>query len=212
MPPADTPMPETDPVVVRHYLGEARNYPDDDLHYQIAAIDHIFWLARSAGIEYDTEYLAVLAAQHAACRQALDERARRDYRYDRPRAGYERAYLDELKRRVPILDVVGNGVQLRRHGKNYVGLCPFHDERTPSFTVFPASGSYYCFGCARYGDAIDWLRSIGGMDFREAIQTLEVLAGMPPGGTNPASRGPEPRRQLSDASPLIYHDGKVRHQ
>ena len=208
-----------DPDVVRHYLGEARYYPDDDLHYQIAAIEHVFWLAKSAGIDYGTEYLDLLAAQQAACRQALAERARHGYAYHQPRAGYERAYIDELKRRVPLLDVIGDGLKLRRQGKNYVGLCPFHQERTPSFTVFPATASYYCFGCARYGDAIDWLRQLANMDFREAVETLEVLAGVTrlasrgpaPQGQSPTQRGhTEPRRQLSDASPLIYHAGKVR--
>ena len=64
------------------------------------------------------------------------------------------AFIDELIARNPIEDVVGQYVSLKRSGSNLFGLCPFHSEKTPSFTVYPESRSYYCFGCQNGGDAI----------------------------------------------------------
>ena len=61
---------------------------------------------------------------------------------------------ERVKQAVDIVDLVGSHIQLRRQGRNYVGLCPFHGEKTPSFNVSREKGTYYCFGCKRGGDAI----------------------------------------------------------
>lgn len=190
--PASEQIRVADPQLVRHLLGKARFEHDEDLEYRLAAIEHAFWANSALEFDFGPDDLGLLAAEEAACRQALEERRQRGYVYQRPVHGYDRDYLDELKRRVPILDVLGGAVKLRRSGKNYVGLCPFHQERTPSFTVYPATNSYYCFGCQHYGDAIDWLREIAGMRFREAVETLEVLAGLPMSQPRRATPPPGP--------------------
>ncbi|MBO4860179.1 MAG: DNA primase, partial [Clostridia bacterium] len=64
---------------------------------------------------------------------------------------FSTAFLEEVKEKNDIIEVVGRQVPLKRAGSNYVGLCPFHSEKTPSFTVFPATQSYYCFGCGAGG-------------------------------------------------------------
>ncbi len=79
--------------------------------------------------------------------------------------------IDEIKQRIDIVDFVGRYVQLKRTGTTYKGLCPFHDERTPSFVVFPQSGTWRCFGaCGIGGDAFTFLMQRENLDFREALQ------------------------------------------
>jgi DNA primase len=67
------------------------------------------------------------------------------------------SFLQELLSRVDIVDVVGRHVELKRGGANFMGLCPFHGEKSPSFSVTPAKQFYYCFGCGASGDAIRFL-------------------------------------------------------
>ncbi len=86
-------------------------------------------------------------------------------------------YTDESKERlrdaVDMVDLVGSRTELRRAGvDSYSGLCPFHDERTPSFSVSPAKKAYYCFGCAAAGDPITFVREMDGLDFAEALEFL----------------------------------------
>lgn len=78
-----------------------------------------------------------------------------------------------LLSRVDIVDVVERYVKLKRAGKEYTGLCPFHDERSPSFTVIPAKGFVHCFGCGAHHDAIGFLMRYLGVDFREAVRQLD---------------------------------------
>ena len=70
------------------------------------------------------------------------------------------AFLDELNNRNPIEDVVGQYVTLTRKGSNLFGLCPFHSEKTPSFSVAPDKGIYYCFGCHKGGGAVNFIMEI----------------------------------------------------
>lgn len=88
-------------------------------------------------------------------------------------------FLQELKMRSDIVDVVSSYVTLRRSGRNMVGLCPFHNEKTPSFNVYPENGSFYCFGCGAGGDVITFIRRIENLDYMEAIRLLAQRAGIP---------------------------------
>ena len=88
-------------------------------------------------------------------------------------------YIEELPRRTDIVDVVGNYVQLKRKGRLYGGLCPFHSEKTPSFYVYPDTQSFYCFGCGVGGDVIHFVRRINSIDYTEAVKMLAARAGMP---------------------------------
>src|ERR1700745_1964488 len=82
------------------------------------------------------------------------------------------ASIDQVKSAMEILPIVEQYVQLRKAGGTYKGLCPFHQERTPSFTVTPARGSYKCFGCGEGGDAITFVEKIEQTDFVGAIESL----------------------------------------
>src|ERR671936_2256771 len=89
------------------------------------------------------------------------------------------ASVDAVKAAVGIVDVVGTRTQLRKSGARYVGLCPFHNERTPSFSVSPEKGTYYCFGCQRGGDAISFVEESEGVDFVGAIEWLAQRFNVP---------------------------------
>lgn len=87
-------------------------------------------------------------------------------------------FLQELKIRSDIVDVVSPYVSLRRRGKNMVGLCPFHGEKTPSFNLYPENGSFYCFGCGAGGDVITFIRKIENLDYMESVKFLAERAGL----------------------------------
>ncbi len=87
-------------------------------------------------------------------------------------------FLQELLSRVDIVDVVGRHVELKRGGANLMGLCPFHGEKSPSFSVSPAKQFYYCFGCGASGDAIRFLTEHLGLSFVEAVRDLAQGAGL----------------------------------
>lgn len=87
-------------------------------------------------------------------------------------------FLRELHDRVDISDVISPYLELKRRGKNLVGLCPFHNEKTPSFTVYPDSNSFYCFGCGAGGDAVTFIRRIENLDYIEAVKMLAQSVGM----------------------------------
>lgn len=87
-------------------------------------------------------------------------------------------FVDNLKARAVIEDVVGQYVALKRNGNRYVGLCPFHSEKTGSFTVFADTQSYYCFGCGAGGDVITFIRSIENLDYMDALHFLADRYGM----------------------------------
>ena len=88
-------------------------------------------------------------------------------------------YIEELTRRTDIVELVGSYVQLKRKGRLYGGLCPFHSEKTPSFYVYPDTQSFYCFGCQAAGDAISFVKKINNISSGEAIKMLASRAGMP---------------------------------
>jgi DNA primase len=88
------------------------------------------------------------------------------------------SFKQDLLNRVDIVDVVSRYVQLKKGGANYLGLCPFHGEKTPSFTVSPAKQFYHCFGCGVHGNAIGFLMEYGGMGYIDAVKELAAAAGM----------------------------------
>lgn len=88
------------------------------------------------------------------------------------------SFLQELKLKTDIEDVISTYVTLKRRGATLVGLCPFHNEKTPSFTVYPATQSFYCFGCGAGGDAITFLKKIENLDYLDAVKTLAQRAGL----------------------------------
>ena len=89
-----------------------------------------------------------------------------------------REFIREVSDRVSIVEVISRHVQLKRDGSRWKGLCPFHDEKTPSFNVSNDRGTYYCFGCHESGDAIDFLRKLEGLSFVDAVKDLAGRAGL----------------------------------
>ncbi len=87
-------------------------------------------------------------------------------------------FLDELRDRTPLADLIGRKVSLQRRGREHVGLCPFHKEKTPSFTVNEEKAFYHCFGCGQHGDAISFVMETENLTFPEAIEQLAANAGM----------------------------------
>lgn len=87
-------------------------------------------------------------------------------------------FIEDLRQRVPLSDIVGKRVKLVRKGRRHSGLCPFHSEKTPSFSVVDDQGFYHCFGCGAHGDAISFLRETDGLEFMEAVERLAGLAGL----------------------------------
>ncbi|MEN2978904.1 DNA primase [Tistrella bauzanensis] len=104
-------------------------------------------------------------------------------------------FLEELRARIRLSDVVGRRVRLVRRGREHTGLCPFHNEKTPSFTVSDDKGFYYCFGCGAKGDAIDFEMKLGGFDFRETVERLAGEAGLAVPAEDPDARRKAERRE-----------------
>lgn len=88
------------------------------------------------------------------------------------------SFLQELKYKTDIEDVISTYVSLKRRGSTLVGLCPFHNEKTGSFTVYPETQSFYCFGCGAGGDAIGFLKRIENLDYMDAVKLLADRAGL----------------------------------
>ncbi len=88
-------------------------------------------------------------------------------------------FVQELQDKVDIESVISSNISLKRRGKNLVGLCPFHNEKTPSFTVYPESNSFYCFGCGAGGDVITFVRRMENLDYTEAVKLVAQMAGVP---------------------------------
>lgn len=89
-----------------------------------------------------------------------------------------KAFLDEIRARVPLSDVIGKRAKLTRAGREFKACCPFHNEKTPSFTVNDQKGFYHCFGCGAHGDVVGFLMNHDNMSFMDAVEQLAGLAGM----------------------------------
>lgn len=122
-----------------------------------------------------------------------------------------RHVVEEILGRTDIVELVGRTVTLRRAGRSYTGLCPFHTEKTPSFHVLPHKGIYHCFGCGEGGDAVSWLRKTRGMSFMEAVKELAQPLGIT---IEERELAPEERQRLQrktdlyglcDAAAGVFH-------
>ena len=88
------------------------------------------------------------------------------------------SFIQELLARADVVEIVGRYVQLKKAGANYMGLCPFHGEKSPSFSVSPTKQFFHCFGCGKNGNALTFLREHAGMSFPEAVNDLAGQYGM----------------------------------
>ena len=104
--------------------------------------------------------------------------------------------IEAVRLRSNIIEVVSRYVQLKKTGKNYTGICPFHRERTPSFTVTPEKQIFYCFGCGAGGDVFQFLMLKNNLNFYEAVSFLAEQAGITiPAGTNPVQKEMDRERE-----------------
>src|ERR1051325_1007532 len=97
-------------------------------------------------------------------------------------------FLDELRARVSLVGLVGRRVRLVRKGREHGGLCPFHNEKTPSFYVVEDKGFFHCFGCGAHGDGIGYVMRADNLDFIEAIERLAAEAGLQVPQSTPQER------------------------
>src|SRR5206468_10878263 len=112
------------------------------------------------------------------------------------------SFIHELLARADVVEIVGRYVQLKKGGANYLGLCPFHGEKSPSFTVSPAKQFFHCFGCGKNGNAIGFLMDYAGMNFVEAVKDLAGQYGMqvPEDERSPAERAREVEQRQKQAT------------
>ncbi|MYE02048.1 MAG: DNA primase, partial [Alphaproteobacteria bacterium] len=109
-------------------------------------------------------------------------------------------FLEQLRERVSLVDIVSRHVKLQRRGREYVGLSPFKQERTPSFTVVPDKGFFHCFSSGEHGDVIGFLMRLEGLSFPEAVEKLAQAAGLEVPQESPeAAAQARRRRGLQDA-------------
>ena len=118
--------------------------------------------------------------------------------------------VDEIKDRLDIVEVIQSYVPLKKAGRNYKGLCPFHAEKTPSFVVFPDTGTWHCFGaCGTGGDVFSFIMQQENLDFGEALQTLARRAGVELEPRSPQAAEAEKRldllRQINQAAATYFH-------
>src|SRR3989344_5365038 len=118
----------------------------------------------------------------------------------------DREAIEEIKNRIDLVGLVSRTVALKKAGRHYKGLCPFHQEKTPSFIVSPEIGSFKCFGCGKGGDAFTFLMETDGLDFPEALKTLAKETGVKlPEPKIVAKDNSETLRKAMEASKLTYN-------
>jgi DNA primase len=108
-------------------------------------------------------------------------------------------FIDDLVARADIIEVIGRRVQLKRAGREFKACCPFHEEKTPSFTVSPSKGFYHCFGCGAHGTAVGFLMEFDHMSFVEAIESLASTMGV----DVPRHESDKPARRYDDLFDLM---------
>ena len=110
------------------------------------------------------------------------------------------AFLQTLKDRVSLPDLIGRRVRLVKRGREHSGLCPFHTEKSPSFTVNEQKGFYHCFGCGAHGSAVDFVMATENLSFPEAVERLAAEAGLRMPAPDPgAVRAEKKRAGLQEA-------------
>src|SRR5215213_2389510 len=92
---------------------------------------------------------------------------------------FDESFIDELKQRADLVRIIEPYAALKKKGANWMGCCPFHQEKTPSFSVSPNKGFYKCFGCGKGGNAFTFLMEMEGLNFPEAIQRVAEMSGVP---------------------------------
>ena len=107
-------------------------------------------------------------------------------------AKYDNNFVDELRARLSLVDVIGRRVPLVKKGQNYWGCCPFHNEKTPSFSVAEDKGFYHCFGCGAHGDIISFVMNTEHVEYPVAIQELADMAGLKVPEYKPKSPSSDP--------------------
>src|SRR6266849_3187985 len=119
-------------------------------------------------------------------------------------------FLEELRQRLSLANAVSRRVKLQRRGRDFVGLCPFHKEKTPSFNVVEDKGFYHCFGCGAHGDVISFSMQTSGLSFPEAVESLAREAGMEVPRASPEERQREQRqatlRGALDAAATFFEE------
>ena len=115
-------------------------------------------------------------------------------------------FIVDLVERADVAEIVGRRVQLKKAGKEFKACCPFHDEKTPSFTVSPTKGFYHCFGCGVHGTALDFLMEYDHMDFVDAVESLATIMGLevPRSESNNQSRSYDSLFELLDRVSVYY--------
>ena len=122
-------------------------------------------------------------------------------------------FLEEIRRRITLSSLIGRRVKLLRRGREHTGLCPFHKEKTPSFTVNDDKAFYHCFGCGEHGDAIGFVMGVEGLSFPEAVERLAAEAGLEVPKDSPEERARAVRRagqmELLEAA-TAWFEGQLR--
>ena len=113
---------------------------------------------------------------------------------------FPEGFIQELKARNDITEIISSYVSLKRRGRNMVGLCPFHGEKTPSFNIYTETDSFYCFGCGAAGDVISFIMKIENLDYVEAVRYLAQRAGMEMPDDNYDNSMSNLRRQIYEAN------------
>jgi DNA primase len=111
------------------------------------------------------------------------------------------SFAERVKQQADIVRVIGEYVRLKKTGQNFTGLCPFHQEKTPSFSVHPVKQMYYCFGCHEGGDVFKFVMAMEKCEFPEAVRTVAEKCGIPI--PRPRERSPEERRENQQRSALV---------
>src|SRR5271157_980699 len=111
------------------------------------------------------------------------------------------SFAERVKQQADIVRVVGEYVRLKKTGKDFSGLCPFHQEKSPSFTVSPIKQIFYCFGCGKGGDVFSFVMELEKSAFPEAVRTVAEKCGI--AIPRPRERSPEERRENQQRSALV---------
>jgi len=120
------------------------------------------------------------------------------------------ASLEAFKARLPLVDIVARHVRLTRRGREHLGLCPFHNEKTPSFSVVEEKGFYHCFGCGAHGNAIDFIMAIENLEFADALERLSDLTGIPAPKREAQAPRPDPGLAEANAAAAAWFSERLK--